>query len=68
MGLVRIADEVEAFVAAAATSIEKDARSESWRDRVDKMLGEMSWDRTWARMDQAMARALERRLPGRLTG
>lgn len=68
MGLVRIADEVEAFVAAAATSIDKDARSESWRDRVDKMLGEMSWDRTWARMEQAMARALERRLQGRLTG
>jgi UDP-galactopyranose mutase len=50
MKLVRIADTVEAFVAAAEAAMHEDAKSHSWRTRVDAVLSQMSWDLTWQKM------------------
>jgi UDP-galactopyranose mutase len=60
-GLVRIADDVDAFVAAAEAAMAEDATSAAWLARVDETLAGMSWDRTWAGMQAAMDRALLRR-------
>jgi UDP-galactopyranose mutase len=57
-GLVRIADDVEAFVAAAEAAMREDARDPAWRARVDATLSTMSWDLTWAAMESAMRAAL----------
>jgi UDP-galactopyranose mutase len=60
-GLVRIADDVEGFVAAAEAAMREDARDPRWLARVDEMLATMSWDRTWAAMEAAMTEALARK-------
>jgi glycosyltransferase involved in cell wall biosynthesis len=57
-GLVRIADDVETFVAAVEAAMREDARSPGWLARVDEMLAGLSWDRTWARMAAEMDAAL----------
>lgn len=57
-GLVRIADDVDAFVAAAEAAMRDDGRSPGWLARVDEMLAGLSWDRTWARMAAEMDAAL----------
>ena len=63
-GLVRIADEVDAFVAAAEAAMREDAKDPRWLARVDEMLSTMSWDRTWAAMEAAMREALARKGAG----
>jgi hypothetical protein len=61
MGLVRIADDTDAFARAVDAAMAEDGGSVAWRGRVDELLADMSWDRTWARMDGAMRDALRRR-------
>jgi len=67
-GLVRIADDPAAFVAAAEAAMRDDGRSPRWLARVDEMLSTMSWDRTWngmaARLEAALASAGSPRLAG----
>lgn len=48
-GLVRIADGVDAFVAAARAALSEDDRS-TWVADVDAMLARTCWDETWGRM------------------
>lgn len=48
--LVRIADTVDEFVRAIDQAMTVDANDESWKQRVDAMLAQMSWDLTWSRM------------------
>lgn len=47
-GLVHIADEPTAFIDAIEQAL--DPPQAGWRERVDRMLSEMSWDRTWDEM------------------
>jgi UDP-galactopyranose mutase len=49
--MVRIADTVEDFVSAAQLAMTEDVRSESWRQTVEAMLSQMSWDLTWQKMN-----------------
>ncbi len=51
--LVEIADEPEAFVAAVERLLTLPRAD--WRDRVDRFLSTMSWDRTWAGMNRLLA-------------
>jgi UDP-galactopyranose mutase len=53
-GLVRIADDPAAFVAAAEAAMREEARDPAWLARVDAWLAQTSWDRTWARTDEAL--------------
>jgi UDP-galactopyranose mutase len=64
-GLVRVADSVPDFVAAAEKAMAEDAPSPVWRARVDARLAEMSWDRTWERMEELMEAAQQRRVAAR---
>jgi UDP-galactopyranose mutase len=58
-GLVRIADEPLAFVAAIEAALaEDDARR---RARADAFLANMSWERTWSAMDDLVRGVVERR-------
>jgi UDP-galactopyranose mutase len=50
MKLVRIADTVEEFVAAAEAAMSIDVKNGTWRSTVDAMLSQMSWDLTWQKM------------------
>src|SRR5918994_1903113 len=61
MGLVRIADDADAFARAVDAAMAEDSASVAWRGRVDELLADMSGDRTWARMDGVMRDALRRR-------
>jgi len=55
-GLVHIADEPEAFVAACEKALAQ--RSDrAWLKKVDRSLSLHSWDATWAEMDGLMALA-----------
>ena len=56
LGLVRIADEPAAFVAAIAAAID-DGRDPAWWRMVDGHLGGNSWDRTWEQMRGLMIQA-----------
>jgi UDP-galactopyranose mutase len=49
LGLVRIADTPEDFVAAAGAALGEQDQAE-WLERVDGFLAQTSWDETWARM------------------
>jgi glycosyltransferase involved in cell wall biosynthesis len=46
--LVHIADEPADFITAIERAL--DAPPNGWRERVDRLLSEMSWDRTWSEM------------------
>ena len=46
--LVHIADTPADFIAAIETALE--APPPGWRERVDRFLSELSWDRTWSEM------------------
>ena len=50
MGLVRIADRPEAFVAAVEQALREDAANDDWLIRVDELLARTSWDWTWTGM------------------
>ena len=66
MKVVRIADTVETFVAAAESAMNEDAKSPAWRATVDAMLSQMSWDLTWQKMAWLMAdKMADKRLAAR---
>jgi glycosyltransferase involved in cell wall biosynthesis len=52
MGLVRIADRPEDFIAAVEAALREDVANEDWLIRVDELLAKMSWDWTWTRMSE----------------
>ena len=58
-GLVRVADTVEAFVAAVEAAMAEDAQER--RRRVDAFLTENSWDYTWADMKERLEEVVARR-------
>lgn len=60
--LVRIADTVEEFVAAAEAAMKEDCQESGWLDRVDGFLEQISWDRTWNSMTQLIESAMATRL------
>jgi UDP-galactopyranose mutase len=60
--LVRIADTVAEFVAAAEAAMREDTQASGWLARVDTFLEQISWDRTWNSMMQLIESALGTRL------
>jgi glycosyltransferase involved in cell wall biosynthesis len=58
VGLVRIADQPEAFVAAIEAALREDAGKADWLIRVDEMLARTSWDWTWTRMSKLIDAAI----------
>ncbi|HKP72235.1 MAG TPA: glycosyltransferase family 1 protein [Pyrinomonadaceae bacterium] len=51
LGLVRIADTVAEFIAAAAeVGMDEHVEDSAWRAQVDEFLSKISWDRTWGEM------------------
>jgi UDP-galactopyranose mutase len=56
--LVRIADTVEEFVAAAQKAMQDDTPASGWLSRVDAFLEQISWDRTWASMTKLIDSAI----------
>jgi UDP-galactopyranose mutase len=61
-GLVRIADTVEEFVAAAEAAMREDTQASDWLAVVDAFLEQISWDRTWGSMMQLIESAFATRL------
>ncbi|OUL19675.1 UDP-galactopyranose mutase [Nostoc sp. 106C] len=59
--LVRIADTVSEFVAAAELAMQEDTRESEWLSRVDTFLEKISWDRTWASMMKLIDSAIATR-------
>ncbi|MCL1466406.1 glycosyltransferase family 1 protein [Argonema galeatum] len=57
-GLVRIADTVADFVAAAETALNENPHQSGWLLSVDTFLAQNSWDRTWDRMTELMQSAV----------
>ena len=55
-GLVRIADEPEAFIAAVEEALADDDADRL--EQVDEFVAQMSWDRTWERMDELLHAAV----------
>jgi UDP-galactopyranose mutase len=60
--LVRIADTIAEFVAAAEAAMKEDCAESGWLARVDGFLEQISWDRTWNSMTQLIESALATRL------
>ncbi len=58
MGLVRIADQPDAFIAAVEAALREDAENADWLIRVDELLARTSWDWTWTRMAQLIDAAV----------
>jgi UDP-galactopyranose mutase len=58
LGLVRIADTAEGFVAALEMALSSPRLP--WLKAVDGFLADMSWARTWGAMNQLMQAALQR--------
>lgn len=50
MGLVHIADTVEAFSAAIRAALAEGHSNTAWCQKVDAFLAQMSWDATWQNM------------------
>ncbi|MBD2338893.1 UDP-galactopyranose mutase [Calothrix sp. FACHB-156] len=59
--LVRIADTVPEFVAAAEKAMREDTRTSEWLTEVDTFLEKISWDRTWAAMMKLIDSAIAAR-------
>ncbi|MBD2214050.1 UDP-galactopyranose mutase [Nostoc linckia FACHB-104] len=59
--LVRIADTVPEFVAAADKAMREDTRTSAWLTEVDTFLEKISWDRTWAAMMKLIDSAIAAR-------
>ncbi|MDZ8107551.1 MAG: UDP-galactopyranose mutase [Nostoc sp. DedQUE12a] len=59
--LVRIADTVSEFVAAAEQAMQEDTPTSEWLSRVDTFLEKISWDRTWASMMKLIDSAIAAR-------
>lgn len=65
LGLVRIADTVAEFVAAAEAAMNENPNESGWLRQVDAFLMQISWDRTWANMMQLVESAIGgRKKPG----
>ncbi|HZT60310.1 MAG TPA: glycosyltransferase family 1 protein [Pyrinomonadaceae bacterium] len=64
LGLVRIADTPEDFVAAAEAALEEEGRAK-WIESVDEFLAQTSWDETWARMCELIDSAVASRRASR---
>jgi UDP-galactopyranose mutase len=64
LGLVRIADDADAFVAAAEGLMRRGADAD-WLARVDALLAQNTWDRTWERMAELIEGVAGRRLAAR---
>lgn len=60
-GVVRIADDVPAFVDACAAAL---ADPGEWLPRADALLATMSWDDTWDRIDRLLDEAVGVAAPG----
>jgi UDP-galactopyranose mutase len=58
-GFVEIADTTEEFIAAADRVLT--GQPNGWRERVDRFLAEMSWDRTWSEMSALIDDVVARR-------
>jgi UDP-galactopyranose mutase len=56
-GLVRIADQPEDFVAAVEAALIDARDPERLRAAADRLLCDMSWDKTWGRMKELMDKA-----------
>jgi len=52
LGLVRIANDAPAFIAAAEELLATKTSRKQWLKTVDEFLATMSWDETWARMSR----------------
>jgi UDP-galactopyranose mutase len=59
---VRIADSAANFIEEAATALSLAERIPNWLNPVDRLLAEMSWDRTWSQMVELIEAALARKL------
>ena len=69
LDLVRIAGTPEEFIAAIEDSLEPEATSKEWLERVDQFLAQTSWDQTWAGMSQLIERVTEtKRKPNVVAG
>jgi UDP-galactopyranose mutase len=63
LGLARIADSPDAFIAAVDEALSETPESAAQRrSRADVYLADLSWDRTWSEMNAHVARAAEGRL------
>jgi UDP-galactopyranose mutase len=58
-GFVEIADTPEEFIAAVDRVLA--GQPSGWRERVDRFLGAMSWDRTWSEMSALIDEVVPRR-------
>jgi UDP-galactopyranose mutase len=58
-GMVEIADDPQAFVAAVERVLTPQPRA--WRQKIDSYLSEMSWDRTWSGMRRLIDEVAGRR-------
>lgn len=61
-GLVKIADNVTDFIAAAEELMNLDIHASGWLERVDNFLAENSWDSTWRSMMQLIESSMSDRL------
>jgi UDP-galactopyranose mutase len=62
LGLVSIADDPEAFVAACEQLMRQTAQErETWQQRVDEFISTSSWDQTWKQMQQLIDTAVSTR-------
>ena len=50
LGIVKIADKPDEFIRAIEEVLATKRDRSDWLERVDKLLGTMSWDDTWSRM------------------
>lgn len=66
-GLVKIADTVSDFIAAAEFYMSDEFNSYAWLRQVDEALSFNSWDRTWMRMLHLINAAIGARYPVQLT-
>jgi UDP-galactopyranose mutase len=64
LGLVRIADTPEDFVAAVESALKEQDRA-GWLAKVDEFLARTSWDETWARMSELIDSAVAARRASR---
>lgn len=63
LGLVRIADTVVEFVAAAEAAMKQKEDESGWLHQVDAFLAQTSWDHTWADMMQLVESAMDHATP-----
>jgi UDP-galactopyranose mutase len=66
LGLVRIADEADDFIKAAAEiGMDEMVERNEWLEKVDAFLAQNSWDRTWSHMSELIEQVAGRHLAAR---